>query len=678
MLGLLLSLSALVWAADGMEADRAGLRSEKILLRIDSVIHAPIDTLVVSGSIWEASELRPSAYSRYVYVELINDKDSVVDRHKWVCGSEPGCFRGRIPLEADRLEGTWFIRAYTRLMRNFPETTFTILPFDRNGAVPLALEESNEEVTRVRWYPEGGHLVAGFPQALAFQALDKDGYPALAEAVLLNEGGDTLASALRTRTNGLGDFSFIPERGMAYYLGIGDTTYLCPQCEEKPVLQLWQHRGRVLYKVLLPGEADGKYEFVLFYRGRPCMSRVIGLGQTEGLIEASGLTSGIFAGILLEEGSRRPVSEHLLFYQGTMDSTVLGLDDEERAFLLLTSDMSSPVWNASYYLDQAEERRNTELNRLMLSMKWGRFAWEDALDPSFQYVFTPEEVLTLSGEVRTEMGRPLKEGRVVAINNTSGLTYDGGIVDGRFMLGVDDFADQTSFFLQAYDLKGKSYNFSVLLDPDIFPPVVNPLRDFRPCKSISTETRYAGNLVREYHLEEDGSKTYHVPEVTVSTRRSEKEPSTKDFYGVNFIGETVLDHPEFPDLIPYLDRMIGFEVTWENTDEGVRYALRPTRGVAVLSSKSGRSSNAGRTSGERDPNELVVLLDGRLVDTTWALQSIPSSDIASIERLTPAQTLQYVSHGLSGAILLKTKGYKKQTVSSKGIIYVPLGLSNLP
>lgn len=77
----------------------------------------------------------------------------------------------------------------------------------------------------------------------------------------------------------------------------------------------------------------------------------------------------------------------------------------------------------------------------MLTRKWGRFMWQDILQDSYDYLYKPEDVLALSGYVETESGRPLKKGHLIAINNDKGFTYDADILNGRFVIGVDDFKE---------------------------------------------------------------------------------------------------------------------------------------------------------------------------------------------------------------------------------------------
>ena len=61
--------------------------------------------------------------SRYVYVELINPVDSVVQRVK-IRPDSTNLFYGAIPLSEELPQGIYKIRAYTQYMRNQGESSF--------------------------------------------------------------------------------------------------------------------------------------------------------------------------------------------------------------------------------------------------------------------------------------------------------------------------------------------------------------------------------------------------------------------------------------------------------------------------------------------------------------------------------------------------------------------------
>jgi uncharacterized protein YfaS (alpha-2-macroglobulin family) len=66
---------------------------------------------------------RPIFISRYIYVELIDPLDDVVQRVK-VRPDSTGAYSGHIDLEDDLAQGAYTLRAYTQYMRNRGEEFF--------------------------------------------------------------------------------------------------------------------------------------------------------------------------------------------------------------------------------------------------------------------------------------------------------------------------------------------------------------------------------------------------------------------------------------------------------------------------------------------------------------------------------------------------------------------------
>lgn len=376
----------------------------------------------------------------------------------------------------------------------------------------------------------------------------------------------------------------------------------------EPVLQLNQNQSKTYYKILMPADDTETYTFLLFHSGAVCLQQTVDVAHSNGIVPLTDYTSGLLTGILLDN-TNRVVSETLIYYNAP---------------------------------DEQPDR------------------------------FTPEEVLTLSGSVETESGRPLKKGTLIAINNNNGFTYDADIAKGRFVIGVDDYKEGNSFFLQAYNEKGKSYGYQIIMDNDTFPGVVNLYKELSAIKDVTASVRIDSAAIYSENRQ-DGAKTFHLPSITVTARIKKEIPSTKEFYAVNFLDEKVFEDPPYPSIIPYLERMIGFKVYQDtNTQQddetpgNGKYVIRTTRGAATL--------GGGIT---REGGELIVLLDGYPVDTSWALETLHPADIRSIERLTPSQALRYTSSGFAGAIHIRTKGYKKAETKSEGTVYVPIGLSDI-
>lgn len=125
------------------------LTAEKVMERMDTQVslfpqeklHLHLDrTSFFQGEkVWFKAYLtdaflRPSQTgSRYVYVELINPEDSVVQR-VMICPEEE-LFHGNLPLAEDLIEGTYTLRAYTRYMENMGEDVYFRQPIQVNSVI---------------------------------------------------------------------------------------------------------------------------------------------------------------------------------------------------------------------------------------------------------------------------------------------------------------------------------------------------------------------------------------------------------------------------------------------------------------------------------------------------------------------------------------------------------------
>lgn len=67
----------------------------------------------------------------------------------------------------------------------------------------------------IQFLPEGGDLIAGAPQRIAFKAVRSDGYPVVVQGKILNASGATIAS-FQSEHDGMGSFLLTPKIGETY------------------------------------------------------------------------------------------------------------------------------------------------------------------------------------------------------------------------------------------------------------------------------------------------------------------------------------------------------------------------------------------------------------------------------------------------------------------------------
>lgn len=724
------------------------VQNEKIYLLSDKDAVQPGDTLLVSGLVLESYDFS-GPYSRYVHVELLDTRDSVVSRQKLKC-TPAGLFCTRLAVDSFQTPGLYYVRAYTRLMRNFPAWTFPIRPV-RIGMAPVEpVRATVNEIDTVRFYPEGGRLVAECPQQVVYEVSDPKGNPLVVKGDLLDERDSVIRSGLTPFPDGKGVIRFMPRRGASYTLRLKNpdgrtmVRYRLPAADTVPSLQISINRGRLRYSLTSASKAEKGYRFVLFFRGNRVLEDTLSVCRPSGIVDISAYPSGMYAGVLLHapdsmlaerliagwpalsDGAPGLQTDRAVYTPGALariecvpadaaarylcrvekigenSPLVAALPETGRAeqlpvfsepmpeptpgpiaetvltYLNLSSELEWPLAGRHGLFTDEGRLDEAAVDRLLIASRWKRYKWTDVLQNRLALPFQPETVLALSGRVESELGNRLKKrGEMVALDNATGFTYTGEITsDSRFRVGVDDFPEGHSFFMQAYDSKGKSYSLKIMPDNDTYPVVDNRLKyrlERKERGNAALETNVRGEITFSY--DKHHRKNYHLPEIEVAARIHQKEAALNRIYEPFKLTEEQIDQFAYPDIIPLLDRMVGFQVRKvsldpsDNSDDPLhfRYGIFSTRGASSL-----RGSDDLH---DYQIGEMPVILDGVLTDTHQVIMNYPPQAIRSIERLTPAKALAYTSRAFNGALLVTTRGWKASGFKSKGIHYKPEGLS---
>ena len=96
---------------------------EKIYLHTDKPYYITGEKIFFRAFLLDDFSNKQDTISRYIYVELINPADSVVQRLK-IRKDENNLFYGAIPLPEELPQGSYKIRAYSQYMRNQDENSF--------------------------------------------------------------------------------------------------------------------------------------------------------------------------------------------------------------------------------------------------------------------------------------------------------------------------------------------------------------------------------------------------------------------------------------------------------------------------------------------------------------------------------------------------------------------------
>lgn len=98
------------------------LQQEKVYLHTDKSVYVVGDKLWFRAYQVHAAGMFPMIYSNYVYVDLIDQRDSLIRRVKVV--HRDSCFYGQIDIPKDLQQGDYCLRAFTYYMQNIGEDYF--------------------------------------------------------------------------------------------------------------------------------------------------------------------------------------------------------------------------------------------------------------------------------------------------------------------------------------------------------------------------------------------------------------------------------------------------------------------------------------------------------------------------------------------------------------------------
>ena len=221
---------------------------EKVYVHTDNECYFVGDTLWYKAYVVRADQLVPTDMSRILYVELLSPDGLLVERQHIIISAN-GFTCGQFVLTDSLYSGYYELRAYTRWMLNFntghrryskQDTWFfynkdmaadfyrtwddlysRVFPVYSKSDKPGDYDERRmyqrpkQEIPQpkkdkllVSFYPEGGHLIAGVENRVAFEAVDQYGEAINISGVI--SGSDGQSQTIRTEHMGRGMFTITP------------------------------------------------------------------------------------------------------------------------------------------------------------------------------------------------------------------------------------------------------------------------------------------------------------------------------------------------------------------------------------------------------------------------------------------------------------------------------------
>ena len=512
---------------NGFSAQIERYPQEKLHLHTDKDSYIAGDTIWLRAHCADAATHRPIAASRYVYVELRDDRGSLVRRIKLL--SRDSVYSGYLPTQSLERFGDYSLTAYTLYMRNpgpeyFFKKPLTIWPYQESRRTQRNTSVRKVSDFDVSFFPEGGYLIDGYDCCVAFKALGDDGGSVEVTGVLKNDR-EEVVDTLRTLHGGMGCLRFTAHTGERYYAectmagGKTERFDLPASNNLACVLRVLQTERDFTVMVQSGRPLPKGLRLLVHCRGNLCYFREWNDDLPSLIFERDKLPGGVLQILLLDKAGNA-LSERLVFNRGeelaTTDVQIGGTLEQrtkvtlavtatdpdggpaagdfsiavtDRAAvpaatsgsiystLLLSSELRGTIETPDWYFEGRDAARVAALDALLLTQGWRRYDVPELMKKEYVEPQYPLEVgQEITGRIsksglwnrKKKLSRYEMRMIVPSLHYVTKCAVDD---TGAFALNGFDFPDSTLYVLRPAAVRGSMPEATVKVARDSFPEV---------------------------------------------------------------------------------------------------------------------------------------------------------------------------------------------------------------
>lgn len=482
---------------------------EKVYIHTDNECYFVGDTLWYKAYVVRADRLVPTDMSRILYVELLSPDGLLVERQNIII-SPRGLTCGQFVLQDSLYSGYYELRAYTRWMLNFNvghkqystddarqfyskqmaadyyrtwEGLYSrVLPVyskpDKPGDYSARrmyerpkqrLPRAKKDQLMVAFYPEGGHLIQGTENRVAFEITDQNGEAVSIDGTITADGQQPIG--IKTEYMGRGTVNITPTdkpmkahfkyHGKQYDIalptaeptgfairmahnrfevrsqGLQQSSSFAVSILCRGVLQYFKELSdptSAKLEIPLDSLESGVNEITLFDNdGRIWASRLFFVNHHENdealiipeTVHSSTHTFQPYEHVEMQlrcTGVTEPTTVSLSVRDTNTDEPTYN-DGDIMTDLLLSSDLRGFIARPAHYFEADDEEHWRHLDLLMMVQGWRKYRWEELADTTHQTRYLPEKTMTVSGTVHKTVDQQEVELEDISMWS-QGMTYD--------------------------------------------------------------------------------------------------------------------------------------------------------------------------------------------------------------------------------------------------------------
>jgi len=403
---------------------------EEVYIQTSKNIYETSEDLWFKGYILDAQQHTPSHKSATLYVSLLQlPNKKVVWEEKYAVIN--GFTNGHVYIQDTLQPGEYALVAQTRLSSNTNDTTIksvrkievikNIAALEGRGKIPRQTFINTDSIS-FQLLPEGGHLVTGIKNKVAFKAVDRYGKPIEVKGTLY-EGNNSMFNIASFHA-GMGAFYIVPKQDVDYFVkleGFANIFKLPKTDANGYVLQLLYNKGDTLsikvakgtgnmnqkmyirlqlkgivyntagfylskekqIKMLVKDIPKGIAEVTLFNSEfLPVAERLVFINDNKKLHIKSAISKVNYRNkemvkvkVQVADEKGNPVAAH--FGISVSDDVYLNQKDSEtiESYYQLSTQVRGTIYDPGYYFNSKNSNREQALDLLLLTQGWRAYEW---------------------------------------------------------------------------------------------------------------------------------------------------------------------------------------------------------------------------------------------------------------------------------------------------------------
>lgn len=569
----------------------------------------------------------------------------------------------------------------------------------------------------LQFFPEGGNLIAGIPQTVAFKAIGLDGKGVEIEGYICDQERDTICN-IRSLHKGMG-LLLLAAKPKSTYTAIVTSEKGLTRSFELPAaqpsgcaIQVKRTNDNVLLMKVQTSPDLPIARFGAVVQSRGVVEAVIEELSHLKRIPLSHLKSGIALISIVDKEHKQVVAERLVFIdndqcataeinvdkshfaprekcsidlrirnsRGTpvsgsfavsvTDSEAVEIDPASEnifSYLLLSSDLKGTIEQPAAYFNKEESNRHAFLDLIMLTNGWRRYDVNQLFKgshPKLQHKV--ETTQRITGRVTGLLGKVKDPSIIIFKKGGKMLGQFPLTASNRFEITGIDMPDTAYYYIQALNRKGLSQLMFIHIDPETFPSTNIPLARpyFKSYKPAITESLLMG--AKERYYTEGGMRIIDIDPIVVTAKR---EPVYTYSTMISTFNALTDELSRYASIYDALQRFRQLEVDGQRVRVRNRGPWQPSTTAGAADEEGDEASDAPFDADDATPAVLINDIPADISDLdTYAME-----DVTKLAYLEPYEAVGLNVSSPNGVIIMEVRQQHRQQSLNASLAEVLVG-----